>query len=202
MPTSPDTSSTEKGPIPLPSSDNPHDDTPISPPRTAHGLVWFLIVAAVLMANFLFATDNTIAANIQPAVIRQFDYALDKLAWLGVAFLAACWGTNFFWGDLYARFSAKWTFCVSFLVFAVGCAVAGAAPTMDALIVGRGVCGVGGAGMYFGSMAVLTRMTAERERALYLNLVGITFGAGTVLGPVIGGAFAESGATWRWAFYL
>jgi MFS family permease len=56
--------------------------------------------------------------------------------------------------------------------------------------------------MYFGSMAVLTRMTAERERALYLNLVGITFGAGTVLGPVIGGAFAESGATWRWAFYL
>ena len=51
-------------------------------------------------------------------------------------------------------------------------------------------------------MALLTKMTSERERPLYLNLVGITFGAGTVLGPIIGGAFAESSATWRWAFYF
>jgi len=45
-------------------------------------------------------------------------------------------------------------------------------------------------------------MTFERERPLYLNLVGITFGAGTVLGPIIGGVFAESSTTWRWAFYF
>lgn len=66
------------------------------PPRTAHGFVWLLIVAGILMANFLFATDNTIAANIQPAVVKEFQ-SLDKLAWMGVAFLAASWGTNFFW---------------------------------------------------------------------------------------------------------
>ncbi|AEO71468.1 uncharacterized protein THITE_124439 [Thermothielavioides terrestris NRRL 8126] len=167
----------------------------------AHGFIWVLIVAGILMANFLFATDNTIAANIQPAVVKDFQ-SLNKLAWLGVAFLASSWGTNFFWGDLYARFSSKWTFCSSFVVFAVGCAVAGAAPNMDALIVGRAICGVGGAGMYFGSMALLTQMTSERERPLYLNLVGITFGAGTVLGPIIGGAFAASSAGWRWAFYF
>lgn len=51
-------------------------------------------------------------------------------------------------------------------------------------------------------MALLTQMTSERERPLYLNLVGITFGGGTVLGPIIGGAFAVSSATWRWGFYL
>jgi hypothetical protein len=66
------------------------------PPRTAHGLVWLLIVTSILMANFLFATDNTIAVNVQPAVIRDFE-SLDELAWLAVAFLASCWGTNFFW---------------------------------------------------------------------------------------------------------
>ncbi|ROW10893.1 hypothetical protein VPNG_05315 [Cytospora leucostoma] len=157
-------------------------DGPASP-RAAHGVVWVLIVTSILMANFLFATDNTIAANIQPAVVKQFK-SFDKLAWPCVAFLASSWGTNFFWGDLYARFSTKWTFCSSFLVFAVGCAVAGSALTMDALIVGRAICGVGGA------------------RPLYLNLVGITFGTGTVLGPIIGGAFAASSATFRWAFYF
>jgi MFS family permease len=51
-------------------------------------------------------------------------------------------------------------------------------------------------------MDILTKMTSERERPLYLNLVGITFGGGTVLGPIIGGGFAGSSATWRWAFYL
>ncbi|KAI1821330.1 major facilitator superfamily-domain-containing protein [Xylaria intraflava] len=172
-----------------------------TPPRTAHGITWLLIVSSILMANFLFATDNTVAATIQPAVVRTFN-SLDKLAWLGVAFLASSWSTAFFWGDIYARFSSKWTFCSGFIVFAIGCAVAGSAPTMNALIVGRAICGVGGSGMYFGSMAILTQMTTEKERALYVNLVGITFGAGTVLGPIIGGAFAGSGATWRWAFYF
>jgi hypothetical protein len=71
-------------------------DSPAGPPRTAHGFTWLLIVAAILMANFLFATDNTIAANIQPAVVKDFE-SLNKLAWMGVAFLASSWGTNFFW---------------------------------------------------------------------------------------------------------
>lgn len=151
-PTPPDNSEAEKGVVdPVASTDEPNkekeNEAPASsPPRTAQGLVWLLVVSSILMANFLFATDNTIAANIQPAVIRQFE-SLDKLAWLGVAFLAACWGTSFFWGDMYARFSAKWTFCASFVVFSVGCALAGAAPSMDALNVGRAICGIGGAGM-------------------------------------------------------
>ena len=31
---------------------------------------------------------------------------------------------------------------------------------------------------------------------------GLTFGVGMVLGPIVGGAFAQSSATWRWGFYL
>lgn len=35
-----------------------------------------------------------------------------------------------------------------------------------------------------------------------MGMTGLTWGAGTILGPVIGGAFADSSATWRWAFYI
>lgn len=35
-----------------------------------------------------------------------------------------------------------------------------------------------------------------------MGYLGLCYGAGFVLGPVIGGAFAESAATWRWAFYI
>lgn len=45
-------------------------------------------------------------------------------------------------------------------------------------------------------------MTMEAERATYLNYVGMCWCLGTILGPVVGGAFADSSATWRWAFYI
>ncbi|EED21390.1 conserved hypothetical protein [Talaromyces stipitatus ATCC 10500] len=54
---------------------------------------------------------------------------------------------------------------------------------MDALIMGCVICGLGGAGMYFGSMALLTQMTSERERPLFLNLVG-NLVVGGVCAPV------------------
>ena len=44
--------------------------------------------------------------------------------------------------------------------------------------------------------------TTLKERPLYNALVGLVWAIGTVLGPVIGGAFASSSATWRWAFYV
>lgn len=33
-------------------------------------------------------------------------------------------------------------------------------------------------------------------------MTGLTWGAGTTLGLVMRGAFADSSATWRWAFYI
>jgi len=75
---------------------------PSASPRNAHGFVWLVIVTSILMANFLFATDNTIAANIQPAVVKDFA-SLDKLAWLPIAFLASSWGTNLLWYTINMR---------------------------------------------------------------------------------------------------
>lgn len=73
---------------------------------------------------------------------------------------------------------------------------------MNALIIGRAIAGVGGSGMYLGTLTLLTITTTVHERPTYIGLTGLMWGIGTVLGPVVGGAFAESSATWRWAFYI
>jgi MFS family permease len=73
---------------------------------------------------------------------------------------------------------------------------------MSALIVGRAICGVGGVGMYIGVMTLLSLTTSIHERPNYIASTGIVWALGTVLGPVVGGAFSDSTATWRWAFYI
>jgi len=102
---------------------------------------------------------------------------------------------------MYAQFNAKYLYLMCVTLFEAGSVLCGGAPSMNAFIVGRVICGLGGAGMYTGVMVLLTVTTLEHERPAYFSLTGVTFGVGTVLGPLIGGAFTDK-VSWRWAFYI
>jgi MFS family permease len=99
-------------------------------------------------------------------------------------------------------FSMKILFVVSLVLFEVGSAICGAAPNMDAIIVGRVIAGVGGAGVYVGGLTYISVLTTPNERPIYLAILMSVWGFGNVLGPVVGGSFATSAATWRWGFYI
>lgn len=169
--------------------------------RQLHGLSWTLVVVSILTSTFLFGLDNTIVADVQPAIVSRFG-SVNKLAWLSVAFLFSAASTTLFWGQMYGQCNAKWLYIICITIFEVGSAVCGAAPSMNALIVGRAICGLGGTGMYTGVLTLLSMLTDEHERATYFGLSGLVWGLGTVLGPIIGGAFTSGSAGWRWAFYI
>ncbi|KAL9052028.1 MAG: hypothetical protein Q9162_005647 [Coniocarpon cinnabarinum] len=164
-------------------------------------VVWFLVAASVFSATFLFALDNTIVADVQPKVIESFG-EVTKLPWISVAFPLGGVAMNLIWGKLFGQFDIKYTFIVTIIFFEIGSAICGAANNMDTFIVGRAICGFGGGGIYMGAMNIISVLTTIKERPGYLGLTGLCWGSGTVLGPVIGGAFGDSSATWRWAFYI
>ncbi|KJY00742.1 hypothetical protein TI39_contig314g00004 [Zymoseptoria brevis] len=168
-----------------------------SPARNVHGMKWVLVVASLISATFLWGLDGTITADMQATFVRDFN-SIDKLAYNSVAFFLGAAACVLTWGQIYGQFNAKWVFIVGIILFEIGSAICGAAPNIDTLIAGRAICGVGGSGMYVGVLTLLSMTTTEKERALYMGFPGITWGIGTVLGPIIGGAFAESSATWRW----
>ncbi|GKT59764.1 MFS drug efflux transporter [Colletotrichum tofieldiae] len=182
------------------SVDAPEADANASP-RNVHGLSWALVVVSILSSIFLYSLDNTIVADITPAVVNRFGDVV-KLPWLSVGFLLGGAAVVLPCAKLYGLFDAKWMYIISSIIFNVGSALCGAAPNMNALIVGRVLAGVGGNGMYLGVMTLLSVLTTDKERPGYLSFVGLVWGVGTVLGPVVGGAFVESKATWRWAFYI
>ena len=53
-------------------------------------------------------------------------------------------------GRLYGMFDIKWLILMSIALFEIGSAVCGAAPSLNALIIGRVIAGAGGSGMYLG----------------------------------------------------
>lgn len=122
-----------------------------------------LIVLTILSSTFLFALDNTIVADVQSPLVQQFG-EVEKLSWIGVAFVLSGSATIITWyvlneiresvarpltvelnyrGKLYAIFSAKWLYLSSVVLFETGSALCGAALIMNVFIVGRAIAGLG-----------------------------------------------------------
>ncbi|KAJ5525432.1 MFS drug efflux transporter [Penicillium frequentans] len=171
------------------------------PPRDIQGWKWIAVVLAILSSTFLFALDNTITANIQADIVRDFE-AVNKLSWISVGLVMSASATVLLWGKIFFQFNTKWTYIISVAIFEVGSAVCGSAPSMDALIVGRVLCGIGGSGLYCGVITLLAATTTLQERPMYVASTGMTWGLGMVLGPIVGGGFSQSSVGWRWAFYI
>ncbi|KAI9845953.1 MAG: hypothetical protein M1838_001502 [Thelocarpon superellum] len=142
--------------------------------------------------------DTTIAADVQGSIYNDLG-ELRKLPWVGIGFPMGSVAVILLIGKLYGTFEIKWLIIGSIVTFEAGSALCGAAPSSNALIVGRVIAGIGGAGIALTYISVFTTL---RERAIYNALIGLAWGTGAILGPVIAGAFAGSKATWRWAFYI
>lgn len=74
-------------------------------------------------------------------------------------------------GSIYALFDTKKIYITSVAIFTAGSALCGAAPNLNAFIVGRAIAGVGGIGMYLGVMTLLSVNKSPTERPMYLGLV-------------------------------
>lgn len=89
-------------------------------------------------------------------------------------------GNNHHSGKAYGLLNCKWLYIGTTLLFEIGSAVCGAAPNMNIFIIGRAICGLGGAGMYTGVMTIISMLTTPVERPAYLGMIGLTWGTGTV----------------------
>lgn len=78
------------------SAPGPGENEPEETPRGVTGFAWFLVVLAVISSTFLFALDNTIVADIQPAIVEDLGH-IETLPWISVAFAASATGTCLLW---------------------------------------------------------------------------------------------------------
>ncbi|EEQ84590.2 MFS drug efflux transporter [Blastomyces dermatitidis ER-3] len=172
-----------------------------TPPRNIDGWKWYLTFISILASTFLYALDVTVVADLQAVIVEELG-GIQNLAWLSVAFLLCATAVNLVCGRMYGQVNVKWLFIVNAVIFEVGSAICGAAPSLNGMILGRALAVMGGPGLYVGCMTLIAATTTFTERPLSVSCTALTWGLGIVLGPVVGGAFSESDVGWRWAFYI
>lgn len=123
-------------------------------------------------------------ADIQPNIIQSLG-EFEKFPWLVAAYAIPGPVLVLTQSKAYALFNIKWLYLGFVVLFEIGSAMSGAAPTINALIVGRMVAGVGGCGMYIGSLTFFSVVTTPKERPMYISLITPVWGIGTVLGPIV-----------------
>ena len=135
-----------------------------------------------------------------PKISDEFR-ALDDVGWYTAGYLLTASTFQLAYGKLYSVFSVKIVFLAAIALFEVGSIICSAAPNSSALIVGRAVAGVGAAGIFPGSTLVLVHSAPLEKRPALLGLMTGTFGIASLVGPFLGGVFAD-GPTWRWCFII
>lgn len=68
---------------------------------------------------------------------------------------------------MYTFFSIKYVYLIAIVIFEVGSAVCGAAPTSNALIVGRAIAGIGSAGIFSGALVIIAYTVPLVKRPIY-----------------------------------
>jgi MFS family permease len=153
LPSSEAPSDVEKG-----TNDSTEDEKPFE--RGIPDWQWYLTSVGLFLGALLYGLDTTISASVQGPILSSLG-EIEKLAWVGIGFPMGSVSVILLLGWCYAVFEIKYLINGSVLAFEAGSALCAAAPTMNAMIFGRVIAGIGGAGMYLGLVSFPTPYFTE-----------------------------------------
>ena len=155
-------------------------------------------VAVLASGVLLFAVDTYVVASLLPSAVA--DIGGDRFyAWVSTIFLLTAVVSSILVSRLLAVVPTRRAYLLALAAFGTGLVVDAVSPSIALLLVGRAVQGVGG-GLLSGMAYALIRTTLPRPAWTRASaVISMMWGVGLLIGPALGGVFAELGA-WRWAF--
>jgi EmrB/QacA subfamily drug resistance transporter len=147
------------------------------------------------------AIDGNIVMLALPDMMASLHADLVQMTWVIMSYILISTVILLTLGRMADMLGRVRMYNLGFVTFTVGSVLCGISRSATELILFRMVQGAGGAMMVVNSAALLTEVFPPNERGKALGINGITFSAGGVLGPVLGG-FILSAASWRWIFFI
>ncbi|KAG8775815.1 hypothetical protein FRC19_009684 [Serendipita sp. 401] len=181
-------------PLPLPPSNEEE--------KLSTWQIWkprLLLLSAVVLPVILETLDYTVVATAQSNIASIFN-RLDLQSYIGTSYVL---GSTVFLpigaslADVFGRYPTMQFFLFLFLV---GSAISTGANNMPALLVGRGISGVGSAGLLGVVRIIMADSSSLDDNNAQTALMILAYTVGYTLGPVLGGLLYS--ANWRWVFAI
>ncbi|CAI7566274.1 unnamed protein product [Penicillium bialowiezense] len=184
---------------------NQHSEVPaaqtegLAPPKKKPWQFW-AVFPALCMTTFLSALDTSILSTALPTIALDIN-AGESYMWITNSYILSSTVVLPLFGQTANIFGRRWLLILSVVIFALGSGLAGGANNTVQIIAGRTIQGIGGGGINTLVDTVICDLVPLRQRGKYVALMAAVWAVGTVVGPVLGGAFAEH-TSWRWVFYI
>ncbi|KAI0064182.1 MFS general substrate transporter [Artomyces pyxidatus] len=160
-----------------------------------------ILMIALVIPVFLETLDYTIVATAQPHIASIFN-RLDLQSYIGTVYLLTSTVFLPFFGSVADIYGRHFALQASILFFLVGSAISTGAMSMPTMLVGRGVAGIGAAGMLTVVRVILADSRSLRDNAWQNAILFALYTIGYVCGPLIGGKLLQYSFRWIFAINL
>lgn len=152
---------------------------------------WFGLVVLCLAGLAIYVSETSVAVAL-PDMMGDLGVSITAIAWVATTYvlmvgifvpLAPTFGE---------RFGYKRMFMAAFTLFAVGSFIAWLSSSYGVLIAGRVVQGIGGCFIGPSLMKIASSIFSGKDLNIALSMVTGSVGAGTALGPALGGYLIET----------
>lgn len=146
----------------------------------------------------LHAINLYIGTTILPSVVRDIG-GLAFYAWNTALFVVASIISAAMATQVLGKLGPRFAYVLGAAIFAAGSLACALAPSMPVMLAGRVVQGFGGGLLLALPYAMIRLLYDEALWSRAIGLLSGMWGVATLVGPAIGGVFAQMDA-WRWAF--
>ncbi len=163
-----------------------------------------VVLGIICLGVFSTALDQTVVVAALPSVMVDLKIPLtdlDRAAWIVTGYLVSYTVAMPLAGRLSDVYGRVRMFQVALVVFSIGSALVALAPNFPWIVSARVLQAFGGGATVPIGLAMAVAAVAPEKRGVALGLVAASAEAGSVLGPLYGGAIIEL-IGWRWIFWL
>ena len=163
-----------------------------------------VVLGIICLGVFSTALDQTVVVAALPEVMVDLEIPLtdlDTAAWIITAYLIAYTVAMPLAGRLSDVYGRVKMFQAALVVFAIGSAFVALAPNFNWIVPARIIQAAGGGATVPIGIAMAVAVVAPEKRGIAIGLVAAAAEAGSVIGPLYGGAIIEW-VGWRWIFWF
>ncbi|HSS34265.1 MAG TPA: MFS transporter [Solirubrobacterales bacterium] len=160
---------------------------------------WALVLVSV--ATFMLLLDITVVNVALPDIREELNASLSSLQWVVDAYSLTLAAFLLTAGSLGDRLGRRRVFTIGFAIFTFASFLCGISDDPTLLNLARGLQGIGGAGMFATSLALIGQEFHGKDRATAFGVWGATIGGAVAVGPLVGGVITEN-LGWEWIFFV